>query len=81
MLATVHLVAALAIYAQNYEGNWGYYPFALIDFPIMLLLVLINKLVGISAWGPIFVLGTIWWYFLGLWISRAFVHDDGSGSH
>jgi hypothetical protein len=74
-LAAAHLLCVILVYAQHYEGSWGYVLFALPDLPVMLVLGLINKLVVVAptvSWILIGVFGTIWWYMLGIWVSRVF---------
>ena len=76
IFAGMHLLCAVLVYAQQYEGSWGYVLFAFPDLPVMLVLILFNKLMLIGSvinWVAIGVFGTIWWYLLGVWLSRVFV--------
>ena len=73
ILGITHLVIALWAYSQPHDGSWGYFPVAIVDFPLTLIL----GYTGIAGFfGPDFswllfiVLGTLWWYLVGLWIQR-----------
>jgi hypothetical protein len=68
-----HLVFALWVYSQHYEGSWGYVLMAVVDFPVMLPLAVINHFFRLSlGWPLIFILGSFWWYFLGVGLTRIF---------
>jgi hypothetical protein len=52
-------------------ASWGFFILSIIDFPISMVAfskMWDGKMVyGLSLWG---ILGTVWWYFLGILILR-----------
>lgn len=68
-----HLVFALWIYSQHYEGSWGYVPMVVVDFPVSLLFAAISHVFKLnSSWALFFIFGSAWWYLIGLWLTRFF---------
>lgn len=68
-----HLVLALWIYSQHYEGSWGYIPMLVMDFPVSFLFAAISRVLELgSAWALFFIFGSIWWYVIGSWLERFF---------
>lgn len=75
VLGAIHAALVLLVFGQYYEGNWGYVLFAIPDFPVILLLALINKVALFSfnaSWLFIGTFGSIWWYLIGTWLTRIF---------
>lgn len=73
LLSCAHLILALFVYSQDYEGSWGYLPMVSVDFPISVLLAIISNYFELnSAWPLFFIFGSAWWYFIGLWLPRVF---------
>lgn len=73
-LGCVHLAFALWIYSQHYEGGWGYFPVAVTDFPVTLVLAVVTRSIELSSWWmSYFVFGSLWWYLVGAWLAR-FIH-------
>jgi len=73
LLGFAHLALALWIYSQHYEGSWGYVPMVAVDFPVSLLFAAISRIFELdSAWPLFFVFGSVWWYLIGLWLTRFF---------
>ena len=73
LLGFAHLAFALWVYSQHYEGGWGYFPIAVTDFPVTLILVAASRLFELpSWWAPYFIIGSVWWYLIGLWLTRLF---------
>lgn len=73
LLGFAHLTLASWIYSQHYEGSWGYLPMLVVDFPVSLLLAAISRVFELdSSWSLFFVLGSVWWYLIGLWLTRLF---------
>jgi hypothetical protein len=75
-LAVLHLVCAIWVFAQHYESSWGYYPFVIADFPVILILIFVSKFFELNlvlnlAWFVIILFGSAWWYLLGLLITKA----------
>jgi hypothetical protein len=69
ILGLAHVAFALWVHNQHYEGGWEYFPIAVIDFPVTLILVPINHFFGLpSWWGSYFIIGSAWWYLIGLWL-------------
>lgn len=73
VLAGIHFLCAVLMYAQHYEGSWGYVPFVFLDLPVEVILLMLNRLFGLTTgWLPTIVFGTMWWYLVGVWLSRVF---------
>ena len=73
LLGFAHLALALWIYSQRYEGSWGYVPMVAVDFPVSLLFAATSRIFELdSAWPLFFVFGSVWWYLIGLWLTRFF---------
>ena len=73
LLAVSHLVFALWVYKQHYEGGWEYFPIAVADFPVTILLAAISHFYELSSWWFLyFVFGLMWWYLVGLWLACVF---------
>ena len=71
--ALAHLLLTLMVFVQHDEGSWAFYFFVIPDFPIMLLLALVNGALSFkSTWLFLIIFGTIWWYLLGCLITRFF---------
>ena len=81
LLGFTHLTFALWVYSQHYEGGWGYFPIAVIDFPVTLILAGISRIFELPSWWPwYFVVGSVWWYFVGMWLTRFFSkHIENKG--
>lgn len=66
LLALIHFALSVLASTQQYEGSWGYVLFAIPDFPVMLVIAGITRVLSLdSAWPLVIILGSIWWYFLG----------------
>ena len=70
-LAIMHLMAALFVYNQHYEGSWGYIFFSIPDLPIIIILRLFSEyLSNFQNWIIISIFGTLWWYWIGIIIAK-----------
>ena len=71
ILAIIHLAFAAFNYMQQYEEGWEYFPIAVVDFPVTLLMRVISNFYAdfSSWWFAYFVLGSIWWYTVGALIA------------
>lgn len=67
ILAASHAAIVFGVYRQQFEGSWGGFFLFLIDFPVSLLSFLP---VGWNQWFFFGVLGSLWWYVIGLIIVR-----------
>ena len=65
VLLLVHLVIVFVVYRQHFEGSWGGFFLFLIDFPVSLLSFLP---IGWNQWFFFGVIGSIWWYLIGILI-------------
>ena len=63
-----HLLTVLTIWKMNFEGSWGGFFLFVIDFPISLIVLLP---VGWNHWLFFGVVGSLWWYLIGMLLQRA----------
>lgn len=76
LLAIVHFASVAVVFGLHHEGSWGYVLFVIPDFPVMLVLALLNIFVPMSlvtSWLFVGVIGSIWWYLIGVWLQRLFL--------
>jgi hypothetical protein len=62
-----HLIIVFAVYMQKFEGSWG--GFFYFDFPISMISFLP---IGWNQWFFFGLIGSVWWYFLGIIFLRLF---------
>lgn len=67
VLAAVHLAVVLGVYKQHFEGSWGGFVLFLLDFPVSLLSFLP---IGWNQWIFFGVIGSLWWFAIGIIIRR-----------
>ena len=67
LLATAHAAVVFGVYRQHFEGSWGGFVLYLLDFPVSLLSFLP---VGWNQWFFFGVIGSLWWYAIGIIILR-----------
>lgn len=73
IFAVTHLIFTIVASLQHSEGSWDYVPFVLPDFPVMIILALANRFFALElGWPYVAVLGTVWWYFVGVWVERIY---------
>lgn len=69
-LAAGHYFLALILYMLSDSSGLFLY-LLLLDFPILLLVLAFQGMLSVSAlWLVFVVLGTLWWYFLGVLFVR-----------
>jgi hypothetical protein len=71
-LALSHVILFFAIMSRHYEGSWGGFLIFLVDFPGSILPLLLSNALGIGNLHPLLVFGTVWWFCIGILISKAF---------
>lgn len=70
-LSLIHLGLVILVANRDYEGSWGYVFFVLPDLPVVLIIVVLDRLLGLdTAWPLLATLGTVWWYFIGRMLGR-----------
>lgn len=73
LFALTHLAIATWASSRPSDGSWGYLPFVLPDLPVMLVLAFANKFLSLElGWPYIIVLGSAWWYSVGLWVTSVY---------
>jgi hypothetical protein len=63
ILFATHLALVFGILEQHFEGSWGGFLLFLLDFPVSLLSFLP---VGWASWFFFGVIGSLWWYVIGI---------------
>ena len=82
VLGVVHLAFVLLIYSQHYEGGWSYWPVAVIDFPVTLILAAGKSIIELQSWWLAYVLlGSAWWYVVGHLIAQIYKRMQNSKRH
>lgn len=70
-LGLVHALSIIFVFTQNYEGSWGGIFFVIPDFPVIVLLGFFRSFLSFEGyWLALAILGSIWWFFLGLLFVR-----------
>ena len=67
IFCVAHLLAAVSLFLSNSDSSWGYYYLSLPDAPVVLLLTAFSRVLSYETnWIFLIVLGTMWWYLLGV---------------
>jgi hypothetical protein len=74
LLAVGHVVFCAIVISRQFEGSWGGFFIFLADFPASIAIAMIANVLSIHSIYFLVVLGTGWWFLLGVLISRLFVY-------
>lgn len=75
-LSILHVLLFNSIVSKHYEGGWEYVLTVPLDFPVFLLMPLIDKfLPAMEIYWILLIFGSFWWYFLGWFIGRYVIKE------
>jgi hypothetical protein len=60
------------VMSRHFEGSWGGYVIFLVDFPGSLPALILSNLLEIRTPYVLLVVGTAWWFLLGIGFSMLF---------
>jgi hypothetical protein len=73
VLALSHVAFYFFVMSRNFEGSWGGFLIFLVDLPASLLALLLSNAPGMHSEYVFLIIGTAWWFFVGLLISKVFI--------
>ena len=62
------------VISRHFEGSWGGFFIFLANFPASVAITMLANVLGIHSIFFLVVLGTAWWFLLGILISRLFIY-------
>jgi hypothetical protein len=58
--------------SRHFEGGWGGFPIFLVDLPASFIALLLSNVLGIRTEYVLLVVGTAWWFCIGMLIAKLF---------
>jgi hypothetical protein len=67
VLPVLHLALCIVVQFTSSEGGWAWFPIYLVDLPFSYVLLFVGRFVpsGFVVFG---ILGTLWWYFISVFV-------------
>ena len=65
VLPIIHLALCIAVQFTSSGGGWAWFPVYIADLPFSYLLVFVA---GVPAFVVFGILGTLWWYFISVFL-------------